>query len=337
MGSSDEPALPDTSHWQPKPTSNQALSTAFLSRCKAAEAMIQLRAKLERDANINNFDSGAGVEDILREELRRILPRRYAVTAGVINDRDARTAGDFEIIIFNDTWFPAMMMGATTASRRWHYPIEGVYGVIEVKQSLSLQTLDAAMEKLVVAHRLRRLMIPAGRITENRHSDRRYPGLSNPLYSAIVAVGMTPGISLQSAIERFFDISRSLKRLELVRALCVLGEGTATWAWRGEDDEPCIATFMEGDLALPLIPVMHRSNEIGSALYPLMVDLLQHLYHSVLGPEDISALYGLRTHKLGAPFNPNVFLSPDVAHVKEFAGHTQPPGARSPWGLKVEQ
>jgi hypothetical protein len=70
MEISDEPALPDTSTWQPKPTNNQALSTAFLSRCKSAEAMIQLRAKLERDANINNFDSRVGVEDILREELR---------------------------------------------------------------------------------------------------------------------------------------------------------------------------------------------------------------------------------------------------------------------------
>jgi hypothetical protein len=330
MQTNDEPALPHTSTWQPKPTNSKSLSTAFLSRCKSAEAMIQLRAKLERDANINNFDSGAGVEDILREELRCILPRRYAITAGVINDRDARTAGDFEIIIFNDTWFPAMKVGATTASRRWHYPVEGVYGVIEVKQSLSLQTLDAAMEKLVVAHRLNRLMIPNGRLTENRHSDRQYPGLSNPLYSAIVAVGMSPGVTLQSAIERFFDISKSLKRLELVRALCVLGEGAATWAWRDDNGEPCIATFMEGDLALPLIPVFHRSDEIGSALYPLMVDLLQHLYHSVLGPEDILGLYGLRTHKLSAPSSPNVFVSPDPRHVQEFEGHTQPLGAKSP-------
>jgi hypothetical protein len=46
-----------------------------LSRCKAVEQQILLRSKLEQGLNVDNFDSGVGVEDIVRDELRRVLPK----------------------------------------------------------------------------------------------------------------------------------------------------------------------------------------------------------------------------------------------------------------------
>lgn len=44
----------------------------------------------------------AGVEDIIRSEFSKLLPNRYGVKAGVINDQKGNTAGDFDVIIFND-------------------------------------------------------------------------------------------------------------------------------------------------------------------------------------------------------------------------------------------
>ena len=50
-----------------------------------------------------------------------------------------------------------------------HYPIEGVYSAIEVKQSLGYSELDEGMEKLVKVSRLNRPTVPYGHITENQH------------------------------------------------------------------------------------------------------------------------------------------------------------------------
>ncbi len=123
--------LPDTSLWLPRTDHTQTLREAFYKRCKSAEERIILRAKHEREMNIDNFDSGIGVEDIIRDELKLLCPGRYSIRAGVIDDRFGSTAGDFEIIIFNDFWFPTVKSGAAQSSRRYHYPIEGVYAILE--------------------------------------------------------------------------------------------------------------------------------------------------------------------------------------------------------------
>src|SRR5688500_10493096 len=88
--------LPDTTHWQPRNSAQDTLQSVFLRRCIAVEDLIRSRARLEREMNIDNYDSGPGVEDIVREELRKLLPTRYAVRAGVVNDRLGRTAGDVD-------------------------------------------------------------------------------------------------------------------------------------------------------------------------------------------------------------------------------------------------
>jgi hypothetical protein len=88
------PDLPDTTIWQPREHKAETLQEAFLRRCVALEEKIRLRVQLEKEMNIDNYDSGPGIEDILREELRSLLPGRYSVRSGVINDRQGRTAGD---------------------------------------------------------------------------------------------------------------------------------------------------------------------------------------------------------------------------------------------------
>src|SRR5205085_7715913 len=114
----------------------------------------------------------------------------YSISAGVINDRNGKTAGDFDVILFNELWFPKVKVGATFQSRRAHYPIDGVYAVCEVKQTLDFKTLDDAMKKLVTCHRLNRPQTYAKRLTENRESVSCIHGLTNPLYSFILATDL---------------------------------------------------------------------------------------------------------------------------------------------------
>ena len=71
--------------------------------CQAAQTRIINEAENERKFNIDNYDSGPGVEDIVRQEVSKLMPRRYCVDAGVVNDQKGQTAGDFDIVVRDQT------------------------------------------------------------------------------------------------------------------------------------------------------------------------------------------------------------------------------------------
>jgi hypothetical protein len=70
---------------------------------------------------------------------------------------------------------------------------------------------------------------------------------------------------------------------------------------------------MLDDLYLPIIPVYEKVIEnTDSALFSLVNNILLHLYHSVLAPEDVSASYGLNSKlTVKIPATPNISLDPD--------------------------
>jgi hypothetical protein len=311
LGDPHSPPLPDTAQWQPRSDAVENLRSAFVQRCRAAENVIALKAANERAMNVDNFDSGLGVEDIIRDEIRGILPRRYAVQPGVISDRTGKTAGDVDIAVFNDLWFPTVKAGATPSSRRVHMPIDGVYAVIEAKQTLDYASFDAGMRKLVSCHRLERPATFANRLVENRDSDHCFHGLTNPLYSALIGTSLVPGLTLEALADRFYNTCRSLKRLEVVRSLCVLGHGTLTWGWWDEHFDARPARFMRDDLFHPVVPVLHKTPPGPPALFSLMADLLLHLFHSVLRAEDLAHAYGPDKLDIKRPTMRNVRLEPD--------------------------
>jgi hypothetical protein len=287
-----DPILPNVAAWQPRKAKNDIISKPFYSRCEHVEATLLAGVASERRMNMDNYDSGLGVEDLIREELGNILPTRYSVRSGVLSDRTGQTAGDCDVLIFNDFWFPAVKAGATSASRRWHLPVEGTYAVLEVKQSLSIKTLDEAMRKLVTCSRLHRPPTSSFRVVENR--DIADPGCEhdviNPLYTAIIATDLDSGTELDDMALRFIEINQLLARNEVVNCICVLGKGFLTWAFRDHDGlRP--ARFREIDSSLPLMPA--RIADAGrSYLYELVVSLSTHLFSSTLAAEDVAAHYG---------------------------------------------
>jgi hypothetical protein len=307
----DMPPLPDTSSWQPRDSASETLQQAFLERCIGIENVIRLKVQIEKTMNIDNYDSGPGVEDIIRDEIRKIVPSRYSLRSGVINDRDGKTGGDFDIIAFNELWFPAIKAGATPESRRFHFPIEGVYGICEVKQTLNYASLDEAMRKLVICSRLNRPKTNAHRLVENRDRDDCPHGLTNSLYTAIIAADIDEGIPLDKLVERFFFINKTLKRLEVVRCLCVLGYGTVNWGFIGESNRPQAASFKRDDLFWPVFPAYWKVPLIKSAFYYFLSDFLYHLYNSVLAAEDLTEAYGHREFTVKTPSSAEIALPPD--------------------------
>ncbi len=290
MPSNANSGLPDVSRWQPRTQNSDTLRRALEITCQLAQDRITARSKAEARFNIDNYDVGPGVEDIVREELSTLLPERYSVAAGVVNDRNGKTAGDCDLIIRDKTWSPAIKLGATIDSRRFHFPVEGVYAAVEIKRSLGTTELDGAMEKLVRISRLERPPNPYGHITENQHIQDfdRPEHILNPLHTVVFATGLKDGNTFAEIAQRFGDINSMLNRDEMVQTLCVLDHGTA---WYSDvSGNSYDATYM-WDRHRPLVMQLN-AGEPTNAFYRFYVLMLGHLTRSVLGLTGIGDKYG---------------------------------------------
>ena len=282
--------LPDVSDWQPQTKNDNTLKRALEITCQLAQDRIISRSKAEIHFNIHNWDSGSGVEDIVREELANLLPQRYCVEAGVVNDRHGNTAEDCDLLIRDRIWSPVIKHGATNVSRRSHYPIEGVYSATEIKQTLGLDELDAAMKKLVTLSRLDRPDNPYGHITENQHLGALdQPGaILNPLHTSVFAIRLQSDATFNDIAHRFGRINAMLTRDHMVKTLCVLGHGTAWYSVPGSSSYG--ATHMK-DRDQVLVMELN-DGEPDNAFYRFYILLLGHLTRSVLGIADMAAGYG---------------------------------------------
>ena len=284
--------LPDVNKWQPSSAHHETLSAGLLLTCQAAQARIVAEAVIERGFNIHNFDSGPGVEDIVRRELAKLLPSRYAIDPGVVNDRDGKTAGEFDILMRDRTWSPAIKLGATPSSRRYHFAIESIYSAIEVKQTLGFHQLDEAMEKLVKLARLNRPDNPFGHITENQHLQRfdKEGWILNPLHTTVFATNVQSGVRFQDLAFRFGQINYQLGRRDMVTVLCVLGHGSAWYSVKGGGT--INASFMSDRHDNLQLSVHNNDDDQMNTFYRLYVHLSGHLYRSVLATTGITDGYG---------------------------------------------
>ena len=258
--------------------------------CQIAQARIVARSEAEIRFNVQNFDSGLGVEDIVREELGSLLPGRYAVAPGVVSDRQGHTAGDCDLIVRDPLWSPVIKPGATEGSRRFHFPIEGIYSAAEVKQTLTFKKLDDAMAKLVRISRLERPENPYGHITENQYlkSLDQLGAILNPLHTTVLATRLAEGLSFDDAVSRFGAINSRLDRDHMVKMLCVLGHGTAWYSV--SSGNPYNATYMEDRDQRLILQINHQEPE--NAFYRFYVELMGHLTRSVLGLAGMMSMYG---------------------------------------------
>jgi hypothetical protein len=288
--------LPDTSKWQPRKDATETLRAIFYKRCQQIESLIIAKAKQEQELNIDNFDSGSGVEDIIRSEFSKLLPDRYYVTKGVINDRNGLTSGDQDIIIFNKIWFPTLKAGATEESRRFHFPIEGVYSIGEVKQTLTIDNLDDAMRKLVICKRLKRPKTGKNRIVENRELNGYEQGFTNPLYTFIITTNLDDNLSMEDISRRFHEINKTLKRDEIINSLCILKKGAIFWSYFDKKTiewRPAMFYDFTRDLSEPILPILVQADEERkNSFYSFMINLNTHLNTTILGSEDLAIAYG---------------------------------------------
>ena len=283
--------LPDVSKWQPDSGHTENLKNGLLLTCQAAQQRIVSEGAIEQRFNTYNYDSGPGLEDIVRQELSKLLPDRYSIDPGVVNDRDGKTAGDADVLIRNRTWAPVVKLGATPASRRFHFPIESIYSAIEVKQTLGFDELDKAMEKLVKISRLNRPDNPYGHITENQHLKAfdKVGEILNPLHTTVLGTRIKSGVSFKDIALRFGEINSCLNRSEMVTALCLLDHGVAVYLVKEDASDYVQASYM-WDRQKPVVMGIYEQPD--KAFHILFIHLLGHLTRSVLEVHDLHRQYG---------------------------------------------
>jgi hypothetical protein len=88
-------------------------------------------------------DRGENREAALRDFLREHLPRRYGVTKGEVITKSGEQSHSADVVIYDALDCPVLYSGETAI-----LPIEGVYGIIEVKSTLSKAEFVDATKKI---------------------------------------------------------------------------------------------------------------------------------------------------------------------------------------------
>src|SRR5712692_4367199 len=102
--SPDRP-LPDPRQWYPRDASQNLLSI-FGTECNRAEERLLSGLRHEIETAVDNVDSGVPFEGLARKELKQLLPSRYNVMSARVMDRNGKTAGNCDVVIYNQQWFP---------------------------------------------------------------------------------------------------------------------------------------------------------------------------------------------------------------------------------------
>jgi hypothetical protein len=99
----------------------------------------ELFAKFKKSAEIqHNVGKGDNREDALMDFLKENLPKRYALGSGEVISSDNSISKQCDIVIYDADHCPILVTSKTHSV----YPIESVYGVIEIKSVLTSSELE---------------------------------------------------------------------------------------------------------------------------------------------------------------------------------------------------
>lgn len=158
----------------------------------------EFEARIQR-AGFYQHPTGTGDarEDIVRQYLQDVLPRRFSIDRGKIFDSAGRLSREFDVIIAEThDVAPAMSL----AGRRI-VPVEAVCGVIEVKSGLSRDGYDAFIGAVTELDEMRRYYRPLHPL-HGIHADALADGLSpqdsraGSIWSGIIAFDAPHGRTL---------------------------------------------------------------------------------------------------------------------------------------------
>jgi hypothetical protein len=169
----------------------------------------------EAEAVQHAGDKGESRELLLRDFLGEHLPRRYGVTKGEVVTKAGDQSHSADVIVYDAVNCPVLYTGATTVLL-----VEGVYGIIEVKSTMSKAEFVDAAKKIEAFKRLapRDLSVI---------QTREYMTLHRPSRPFGIAFGYSlADNSLSSLAANFDERHREVHHVDFfVNLLVVLGAG----------------------------------------------------------------------------------------------------------------
>ncbi|MGZ4970822.1 MAG: DUF6602 domain-containing protein [Methylobacter sp.] len=160
-------------------------------------------------------DKGENREHILREFLATHLPKKYGVAKGEIVTKDGQHSHSADIVIYDAVNCPILYSERTAI-----IPIDGVFGVIEVKSSLSKAEFIGAARQIEAFKKLapRELGVI---------ETREYVTVHRPSRPFGIIVGFDlAGNSLDSLSKNWSDLNAEIHNVNFfLNYFCVLGEG----------------------------------------------------------------------------------------------------------------
>lgn len=105
---------------------------------------IQAEVELINELLVHQGLKGEGNEIIIRDLIKKFIPKKYGVGTGIIIDKDGESSKQCDIIIYDNHYYPEIF----TLSNIHLFPVDLVYAVIEVKTTLDIKQARLSIDNI---------------------------------------------------------------------------------------------------------------------------------------------------------------------------------------------
>jgi len=96
----------------------------------------------------HSFELGVPLENALKNWFAPYFPKRYGFGSGYMVDKNEKVSNQCDWIIYDPIFFNPLIHKASQIDNVEFFPFDSVYGCVEVKRTLSADTLDKAINQL---------------------------------------------------------------------------------------------------------------------------------------------------------------------------------------------
>lgn len=172
---------------------------------------------------------GDASEAVWLDMLQTYLPRRYSAERATVVDSAGIFSQQIDVVVFDRQYSPFIF----SFQGQKVVPAESVYAVFEAKQSITLQHVQYAQEKVQSVRRLHRTSLPIP------HAGGTYPAKPLPhIIGGLLTFESDWNPALGTALTDALDVADEQRRLDLG---CVAAHGTF-----GCDEGGCSSIIPQG-------------------------------------------------------------------------------------------
>ncbi|MDG2632729.1 hypothetical protein P7M35_23100 [Vibrio parahaemolyticus] len=269
----------------------EQIENLFRESFRETSMLMGSKLEFEKSANHSNLDSGISLEDYFREEFSKFVPNKYSVCNATIVDKENYTCGDCDFVIYDDKKSVFIKRPSTENSRRKFLFHESTYGVIEVKQKLTLGTkrnrganhktkykdgtLHKAMEKLFSYKQLERDPHCNDYVVAIKTGTNEGKNLTNQSFTYAffydTDIDLDNELKLDELISEFYWLNVNQPVEERVNGIFVLNKFLITW----KNPDTNFFSYHPPALDKPTVTFAESKEDTLYMLYILLANVLR--------------------------------------------------------------